>query len=126
MKKQLKESNEDKMLIAINTYLNLFLGKLEEVVDKETGNIYLCEYDDEYTKVLIQKKSLKCWVDFNFWYEFANFFSLQYDEVQSFITRWVEDTYQLKGIDTSRIYSLISTPSTGRYSEAGRLKIPTN
>ena len=101
MKKQLKESNEDKKLIAINTYLNLFLGTLEEVV-KDNGDIYLRESDDIYATVSIEKKSshLQCWVDWEFWRDFSELFSLQYGETQSFITRWVEDTYQLKGIYT--------------------------
>ena len=95
----MKEIIEDKKLIAINTYLNLFLGALDEVV-KDNGNIYLRESGDEYAKVLIEKKSSKCWVNYYFWREFSELFSLQYGETQSFITRWVEDTYHLKGINT--------------------------
>jgi len=102
MKKQLNETIEDKKLIAINTYLNLFLGDLEEVV-KDDGDVYLCETGDRYAKVLIEKKSSECRVDYYFWEEFSELFSLQYGEVKSIITRWVEDTYQLKSIDTWRL-----------------------
>ena len=115
MKKQLKMNDEDKKLIAINIYLNLFLGNLEEIV-KDNGDIYLHESGDRYAKVWIQKKSSECRVDYNFWREFSGLFSLQYGEVKSIITRWVEDAYQLKGIDTCR------QSSVGSH----RLKIPTN
>ena len=112
----MKKTIENKKLIAINTYLNLFLGELEEVVDKETGNIYLRESGDEYAKVLIKKKSSECWVDYYFWNEFSDLFSLEHSEVQSFIARWVEDTYKLKGIHTYPYY-----PDGMKL-----LKIPTN
>ena len=104
MKKQLKIGNEDKRLIAINTYLNLFFGELKEVVDKDTENIYLYEYGDIYAKILIQKKSLECWVEYYFWEEFSELFSLDYDDTKLFITIWVEDVYQLKGIDTDMVH----------------------
>ena len=110
-------SDEDKKLVAINTYLNLFLGGLEEVVDEDTGDIYLRESGDRYAKVSIRKKSLKCWVEYLFWYEFSDLFSLQYGEVQSIITRWVEDTYQLKSIETTIV---------GDTSEWLKLKMLTN
>ena len=100
MKKKLKESNEDKKLIAVNIYLNLYMNTLEEVVDEDDGDIYLRESGDSYVKVLIEKESSKCWVSYLFWFEFSDRFSLQYSEVESLITRWVESTYQLKGIDT--------------------------
>ena len=116
MKKQLKETIEDKKLIAINTYINLFLGKLEEVVDRDTGNIYLRESGDIYAKVFIQKKFRKCWVDYNFWREFSDLFSLQHDDIQSIITEWVEDTFQLKGIH------IVIATDTFLY----KLMIPTN
>jgi len=111
MKKQLKISDKDKKLIAINTYLNLFLGDLEEVVDEDTGDIYLRESGDRYGKVLIEKKSSECRVEYSFWEEFSDLFSLQYGEVQSIITRWVEETYQLKGIYTIRLMSVWYSPA---------------
>ena len=113
----MKEIIEDKKLIAINTYLNLFLGALEEVV-KDNGDIYLRESGDEYAKICIFKKSSQCWVDWEFWREFSELFSLKFSEIQSFITIWVEDTYQLKGIYTTGHLVSIWQPAV--------LKIPTN
>ena len=98
MKTQLKD-NEDKRLMVASVYLNLYLNSLEEFIDKETGNIYFREYGNNM--VLIWKKSSKCWVDRDFWDKFSEEFSLQDNEVESIITRWVENTYKLKGVDTS-------------------------
>ena len=115
MKKQLKESDEDKKLIAANIYFNLYMDTLEEVV-KDNGDIYLRESGDRYAKIWIQKKRSKCWVYYGFWEEFSELFSLKYHEVQSIITRWVEDNYRLNGIDTSRF----------GFTKKYQLEIPTN
>ena len=111
----MKKTIEEKKLIAINTYLNLFLGDLEEVV-KDNGDIYLRESGDEYAKVWIQKKYSICWVEYSFWKEFTQLFSLEHRDVQSFIARWVEDTYQLKGINTTQ----------ADWLPQASFKIPTN
>ena len=115
MKEKLKKSDEDKKMIAINTYLNLFWDNLEEIV-KDNGDIYLRESGDRYAKVWIQKKSSKCWVEYSFWKEFSELFSLEHRDVQSFIARWVEDTYQLKGINTTQ----------ADWLPQASFKIPTN
>jgi len=115
MKKQLKESNEDKKLTAANIYLNLYMNTLEEIIN-DNGRIYLREYGDEYSKVCIIKKESKCWIDYDFWREFSELFSLQYNDIQSIITKWVEDTYQLEGIHSS----------TRSFHARDVLKIPTN
>ena len=114
MNKELND-NENKRLMAASVYLNLYMDTLEEVAG-EDGDIYLRESGDRYGKVLIDKKSSDCLVNRSFWVKFSEEFSLQYNEVQSIITRWVEDTYKLKGIDTAR----------PRYEYAVKLKIPTN
>ena len=101
MKKQLKESEEDKKFIAANAYFKLYMSTLEEFV-KYNGDIYLHESVDTYPKFLIQKTYSNCWVDYYFWNEFSEIFSLKYGDVESIISRWIEDTYQLKGIDCRR------------------------
>ena len=101
MEKKLKESDEVKKLIAANIYFNLYMDSLEEVV-KDDGEIYLREYGDKYVKITIIKKEFKCWVDFDFWDEFSQLFSLQNDDVNSIISKWVEDTYRLIGINSRR------------------------
>ena len=102
MEKQLK-NNEDKRLIAANTYFHLYMDSLEEVI-KDDGRIYFCEYGYDYVKVCIIKNESKCWVDYYFWKEFSELFSLQDNQVKSIITRWVEDTYKLTGIYTTGVF----------------------
>ena len=97
---QLK-NDEGKKLMAASVYINLYLNSLDEVV-KDNGRIYLRESGDRYGMVLIDKKSSNCLVNRSFWDKFSDEFSLQDNEVQSIITRWVEDTYKLKGIDTAQ------------------------
>ena len=80
IKKALRETLEDKKLQMAHVYLSNYLGTLEEVV-KDNGNIYLRESGDEFSEE----------------------FSLQESEVELLITKWVEDAYQLKGINA--IYS---------------------
>ena len=101
IKKVLMENLEDKKLQMAYVYLSNYLNSLEEVI-KDNGRIYLRESGDRYGMVLIWKKLSKCWVDRDFWDKFSEEFSLQDNEVQSIITRWVEDTYKLKGIDTAQ------------------------
>ena len=98
MNKQLN-NDEDKKLMAASVYLNLYMDTVEEVV-KDNGDIHLHESGDINTIFLIREKSSKCWVDMSFWGKFSKEFSLQDNEVKLIITRWVEDTYQLKGIHT--------------------------
>ena len=102
IKKALRETLEDKKLQMAHVYLSNYLGTLEEVV-KDNGNIYLRESGDNYAKVCILKKHSECWVSELFWDEFSEEFSLQESEVELLITKWVEDAYQLKGINA--IYS---------------------
>ena len=99
IKKVLMENLEDKKLQMAYVYLSNYLNSLEEVI-KDDGRIYLCESGDRYGMVLIDKKSSNCLVNWLFWNNFSEEFYLQDNEVQSIITRWVEDTYKLKGVDT--------------------------
>ena len=98
MNKELND-NEDKRLMVASVYFNLYMDTLEEFVDF-VGDIYFREFGDEYAKVCIVKEDSICWVAKSFWDEFSEEFSLQKNEVQSIINKWVEDTYYLKGIHT--------------------------
>ena len=115
MNKELND-NENKRLMAASVYLNLYMGMLEEFVDKSDGDIYLHEYGNRYAMFWIRKKFSKCWVDRSFWDKFSEEFSLQENEIQSIITRWVKDTYKLVGIQSLRYIP----------SFVNGLKIPTN
>ena len=91
---------DDKKLIAANIYFNLYMDTLKKIVSSN-GNILISDYGDEFFKFWIQKENLKCWVDWDFWEKFSELFSLEDNEIKSIITIWVEDTYQLKGINAA-------------------------
>ena len=115
-KKILNETIDDSRLKGAYVWINNYLDSLEEFVHKDTGNIYLREYGDEYFTVSIIKKYDKCWVDPLFWNKFSKEFSLQGNEVKLLMTIWVEDTYGLKGINAGPIYG----------NDILVLRIPTN
>ena len=115
IKKILMETIKDKKLQMAYVYLSNYMNSLEEFVD-DTDEIYLYEYGDVFGKFLIDKKRSKCWVSNDLWTEFSDEFSLQDNEVKSIISRCVEDTYKLKGIDTH----------CEIFQHSYLLKIPTN
>ena len=107
--RDLKKSNEVKRLIASSIYLKLYMNRLEEFVDKNTGNIYLYEYGDNYANISFIKKNTICWVSWSFWKRFSDEFYLTDHEVRLIITIWVEDTYQLELISTNTIQSMVDS-----------------
>ena len=116
IKKVLNETLDDKNLQMAYVYLSNYMGTLEEIVDEDDVRIYLHEYGDKYAKVCITKNVSNCWVSWQFWKEFSKEFSLEYSEFDLLITRWVENTYELKDINTFVIKELGYV----------MLKIPTN
>jgi len=110
IKKILMETIKDKKLQMAYVYLSNYMmtqEEVEEVVDYygyDTKVIYLREprpsYRNPYTMVSISKEYSECWVGREFWREFSDYFSLNATETQLVITKWVEDTYGLKGIHT--------------------------
>ena len=104
IKKVIKETLEDKRLQMAYVYFSNYMDSLEEVVVVEYGDIYLRESGDRYAKVWIRDNVLQCWVNYNFWKEFSDKFSLEGHEVESLITYWVEKTYQLKYVITLPYY----------------------
>jgi len=83
----------------MTVWFDNYVDTLEEFVD-ENGNIFLSEYGNKFPEIKIKKNELYCLVHDKLWDKFSEVFSLYDNETESFITRWVEDTYQLKGIDT--------------------------
>ena len=98
MTKQLKDI-EDKRLMGANVYLNLYVSTLEEFVDSD-GDIHLAEFNDNLDRIFILKEELICFVEPNFWDYFSDFFKLNDNEIRLLISKWVENTYNLNGINT--------------------------
>ena len=99
MKKILMENIDDKKLNVMTLWFNLYVNTLDEVVIDDGNKTYFREDGDVFGMILINKTMLYCWVNWKLWNKLSDMFSLEYDETKSFITKWVEDTYHLKGID---------------------------
>ena len=99
----MEKNINDRKLRAMTVWFDTYVNMLDEVVD-ENGDIYLREYSDKYYEIYIDKNRLNCWVKRDLWYNFSYVFSLQDNDVESFIMKWVENTYQLKGIHTDLVF----------------------
>jgi len=100
IKKILTETLEDKKLQMAYVYLSNYMSTLAKFVD-DNDDIHLREYRNQYDTVLIQKKSSRCWVEWQFWAKFSKEFSLDYEETQFVITTWAENTYELNNVFTT-------------------------
>ena len=83
-------------------YLNKLYGDLEEYrTDDYPDTIFFVK-----NKKVFMEQNLKngiLWVDYDtIWKDLENMFSLEYFEIESIITKWVEETYKLK--DVTPIY----------------------
>ena len=99
IKKVLIETLEDKKLQMVYVYFSNYMGTLKKFVD-DKGEINFYESGDKYAKIWIRKESSRCWVSLSFCAQISTSFSLEYNETLSIINIWVENNYQLKGIDT--------------------------
>ena len=87
---------ESKLEKAIIHFLNKMYGDLTEyITDKEPNKIFYIkdkkvymEQDIEYGRLWVDYKTI--WMDLKMW------FSLEYSDIQSVITKWVEETYNIK------------------------------
>jgi len=79
-------------------YLNKLYGDLEEHrTDRYLNIIFFVKNK----KVFMEQdlKNGRLWVDYDtIWSDLENIFSLEYDEIQSIIIKWVEVTYNLRGV----------------------------
>ena len=77
-------------------YLNKFYGDLEEyTTDKRPDSVFFVKDD----KVYMEREKNVLWVDyFTIWKNLENIFSLKDSEIQHIITKWVKETYKLRGI----------------------------
>jgi len=109
IKKVLIENLTDKKLQMAYVYFSNYMDSLQEVIYEDSGNIYLSEYGHRYADVGIKKKQSECWVSIPFWKKFSDEFSLKEYEFELIITKWVEDTYGLKGINIGRTIRISET-----------------
>jgi len=97
-------------------YLNKMYGDLEEYrTDERPNSIFFVRGKKVYMEHYLEPKYLL--VDYDtIWKDLENTFSLEYNDVQSIITKWVEETYNirdvtpinLRGLKTTRWTTLIN------------------
>jgi hypothetical protein len=87
---------ENKLEQVVFKYLNRFYGNLEEYTKDEHPDRVFYIKDD---KVYMEREKNVLWVDyFTIWKNLENIFSLKDSEIQHIITKWVKETYKLRGI----------------------------
>lgn len=71
-------------------------GDLEEYrTDKRPDSVFFVKDD----KVYMEREKNVLWVDyFTIWTDLETIFSLKDSEIQHIITKWVKETYKLRGI----------------------------
>ena len=79
-------------------YLNKFYGDLEEYKTDEYPNIiFFISNKKPYMEHNL--KNGRLFVDYDtIWSDLESTFSLENDEIQEIISKWVEETYKLKGV----------------------------
>ena len=83
-------------------YLNKMYGDLEEYkTDKHPDSVFFVKGKKIYMEQDLENDDL--WIDYyTIWSDLENTFLLEYDEIQSIITKWVEETYKLRGVTPSQ------------------------
>ena len=79
-------------------FLNKGYGDLTEYRDDEyPDSIFYIRGKKVYMEQNLEYGML--WVDYDtIWADLENWFSLEYDGIQSVITKWVNQTYNIKGL----------------------------
>jgi len=81
-------------------------GDLEEYrTEKYPDSVFFFKNKEVYMEQNL--KNGRLWVDYNtIWEDLENIFSLEYDDVQSIIKKWVEVTYNLRGVTPIQVFGL--------------------
>jgi hypothetical protein len=89
---------ENKMENVVIKYLNKMYGDLEEYrTDEHPDRIFFIKGKKVYMEQDSENDNL--WVDSDtIWSDLENTFSLEYDEIELIISKWAEETYNLKGV----------------------------
>ncbi len=87
---------ESKMEQVIIKYLNKEYGDLNVYrVDGNSDSVFFVKDD----KVYMEREKNVLWVDyFTIWTDLETIFSLKDSEIEHIITKWVKETYKLRGI----------------------------
>ena len=93
---------ESKIEQVVIKYLNKLYGDLEEYrTDEYPDKVFFINSKKVYMEQELKNEML--WVDYDtIWKDLEDTFSLEYEDIQSIITKWAEETYKLRGV-TPRI-----------------------
>ena len=97
MKYLITESKLDKVIFK---YLDN-----QDFIKIEKGNriYFINSEDEEYAKIRYDKNDGWCYIYYVLVTEISNFFSLEYSDSEEVISRWVENTLQMKVTNTNYI-----------------------
>jgi len=95
MKYIITESKFEQVVIK---YLNKMYGNLEEYkTDERPDSVFFVKGKKVYMKQDLKNDDL--YVDYDtIWSDLKNTFSLERGEIKSIISKWVEETYKLRGV----------------------------
>jgi hypothetical protein len=103
---------ENKLENVVIKYLNKMYGDLEEYrTDERPNSIFFVRGEKVYMEQDLKNDYL--YVDYEtIWSDLKNTFLLEYNDIKSVISKWVEETYNLRGV----------TPLDGRTIDYTRWK----
>jgi len=76
-------------------------------IDKGNKIYFVNSEDDEYAEIRFDKLDGLCFVSVNLTREISSFFSLKSSDSKEVIGRWVENTLQMKVINTNGVHSRV-------------------
>lgn len=81
-------------------YLNNVYGDLKEyTTEKHPNRVFYMKDDKVYMELEMELDYDVIWVEYEtIWGELETIFSLKKPEIQEIITKWVKETYKLRGI----------------------------
>jgi hypothetical protein len=104
---------ENKIEQVVIKYLNKYYGDLEEYrTDKRLNSVFFVKGKKIYMEQDLESRRL--YVDYDtLWSDLRDTFSLGFDDIQSIITKWMEETYNLRGF-TPKYVVLVYSIYDGR------------
>jgi hypothetical protein len=99
---------ESKMEQVAIKYLNKMYGDLEEYrTDERPDSLFFVKGKKVYMEHDLKNGIL--WVDYDtIWEDLENTFSLDYNEIQDIITKWVEDTTKLRVVSPMSAFAALA------------------
>jgi len=97
---------ESKIEQVVIKYLNKYYGDLEEYrQDGYPDSVFFVKGNKVCMEHYLKKKKL--YVDYyTIWSDLGDTFSLEFDDIQSIIKKWVEETYKLRGVTPIHVFGL--------------------